>query len=157
MESRRNMPIPGSTFCPTCKEPAILRAKNFHRTSYCQNDHTWHHCAIHHSEVIAGKEPTLTSSIKCHCRLQKPQKEDDAPPYPSSSITTVSQVERDLVQICFELVLTATDDRNLQFFQGKSNDEKAAWVRQKLLDCGFETTPVGMNYGHLLHINRKNR
>lgn len=51
-----------------------------------------------------------------------------------------------LVDLCFDLVLTATSDH---VFCAKSGEEKAQWVADKLKECGFSTTPVGSSWGYL--------
>lgn len=51
-----------------------------------------------------------------------------------------------LVDIAFDLVLTATSDKK---FCKKDNPEKAEWVARQLRLCGFDTFPVGMCWGVL--------
>lgn len=54
--------------------------------------------------------------------------------------------EQELVDICFELVLVATQNKK---FCKKSNEEKAAWVARQLRLCGFDTEPMGASWGVL--------
>ena len=54
-----------------------------------------------------------------------------------------------LVDLCFELVLTITDELHIEEFKIKSNKEKAAWVARQLKSMGFETMPCGMSWGVL--------
>ena len=55
--------------------------------------------------------------------------------------------EQKLIDICFELVLVATQNKK---FCKKSNEEKAAWVARQLRLCGFETEPMGASWGVLV-------
>lgn len=55
--------------------------------------------------------------------------------------------EQKLVDICFELVLVATQNKK---FCKKSDEEKAAWVARQLRLCGFETEPMGASWGVLV-------
>ena len=60
--------------------------------------------------------------------------------------------EQTLVDICFQLVLVATDDRTSDYFKNKTNDEKAEWVRERLRGCGFNVSdPVGSSWGVLVN------
>ena len=52
-----------------------------------------------------------------------------------------------LIDICFELVLVATQNKK---FCKKSNEEKAAWVARQLRLCGFDTEPMGASWGVLI-------
>ena len=61
--------------------------------------------------------------------------------------------EQKLVDICFDLVLTATASPK---FCGLSNEEKALWVSRSLYLCGFETIPVGSSWGILQDETPKN-
>ena len=53
-----------------------------------------------------------------------------------------------LINICFECVLIATDDKYPQLKNG-TDEEKAAWVARQLRLCGFDTEPMGMSWGRL--------
>lgn len=55
--------------------------------------------------------------------------------------------EQKLIDICFELVLVATQNKK---FCKKSNEEKAAWVARQLRLCGFDTEPMGASWGVLI-------
>lgn len=57
--------------------------------------------------------------------------------------------EQKLINICFELVLTATEPRYRNHFAKMDNDGKAAWVAEQLRSCGFDTAPCGSNWGLL--------
>lgn len=58
--------------------------------------------------------------------------------------------EQELVDICFQLVLAARNERNKKFFEGKSNDEITDWVRERLRGCGYEISgPIGISWGIL--------
>lgn len=65
-----------------------------------------------------------------------------------SKITTR---EQELVNICFSLVLTATDLDWIEVFKTLPNEEKADWVREQLRACGFNISEkVGCSWGVLL-------
>lgn len=68
------------------------------------------------------------------------------PSHPVQSTQLEKSNEQKLVDLCFELVLTATQDKK---FCKKSNEEKAAWVADQLRKCGFDTKPVGCSWGVL--------
>lgn len=55
--------------------------------------------------------------------------------------------EQKLVDISFELVSTALS--NPKFFEGKTQEERMAWVADQLKKCGFPTTPAGLSWGVL--------
>lgn len=57
--------------------------------------------------------------------------------------------EQKLIDITFQLVLTATSPRHEEFFKNKSQEEIAAWVTEQLKGCGFCTDPVGSSWGYL--------
>ena len=57
---------------------------------------------------------------------------------------------QELIDICFALVLTATQNKK---FCKKSNEEKAAWVADQLRKCGFYTEPLGASWGVLRSID----
>lgn len=40
----------------------------------------------------------------------------------------------------------ARDDVKSNWFDGKSNDEVMAWVREQCRDCGIDATEVGSSY-----------
>ena len=54
-----------------------------------------------------------------------------------------------LIDICFQCVLTATDDRCYKIKNSKSDEIKAEWVAKQLRGCGFDTEPMGMCWGVL--------
>jgi hypothetical protein len=55
--------------------------------------------------------------------------------------------EQELINIMFEVSLTINSKR--AYFDGKSNEEIAAWVAEQLRGCGFDTQPVGSSWGYL--------
>lgn len=57
--------------------------------------------------------------------------------------------QQKLIDICFQLVLTATDKRHKKFFEKLDNEGKAKWVRDQLLQCGYPTVAVGSSWGVL--------
>lgn len=52
--------------------------------------------------------------------------------------------EQKLVDLCFACVLQAEQ------LAGRTNEEKAEWVRRQLTLCGFPTEPCGMSWGVLM-------
>lgn len=54
-----------------------------------------------------------------------------------------------LIDICFQLVLVATDQNHRKFFYTISDEDKAEWVRTQLKGCGFDTKPCGSSWGVL--------
>ena len=58
----------------------------------------------------------------------------------------VTSREQQLVDICFELVLTSV---NHIWFKDKKIEEVANWVAEKLRDSGFDTQPMGSSWGVL--------
>lgn len=54
--------------------------------------------------------------------------------------------EQKLIDLCFEMVLTATSDKN---FCERSDEVKVKWVRENLAVLGFVTAPCGMSWGVL--------
>lgn len=54
--------------------------------------------------------------------------------------------EQKLINICFELVMTARDWNDFQF---KSYEDLAEWVAKNLRGCGFDTEPCGSSWGVL--------
>lgn len=54
--------------------------------------------------------------------------------------------EQQLVDIAFQLVLTALDSPAIK---KKSTPERAQWVAEQLAACGFPTKPVGSSWGVL--------
>jgi hypothetical protein len=64
--------------------------------------------------------------------------------------------EQKLVDICFELVLTATSSVGRgdvpagDWFKNKTNEQKAEWVADQLRICGFDTVPCGACWGLLV-------
>lgn len=57
--------------------------------------------------------------------------------------------EQKLVDICFDLVLTCLRPESKAFFEQKTDEEKANWVREQLKACGIDTTPIGASFGVL--------
>ena len=63
--------------------------------------------------------------------------------------------EQKLIDICFQLVLTATSqhpDISDEFkakMQGSDNEYKANWVAEQLRACGYDTIPCGASWGVL--------
>lgn len=57
--------------------------------------------------------------------------------------------EQKLVDICFQLVLTATSPKHKDNFKDFTPEEMAAWVSKQLNICGFETEPCGASWGVL--------
>lgn len=60
--------------------------------------------------------------------------------------------QQKLIDICFSLVLTclSEDMKQLEHWRGKSNDEKADWVRENLRGCGFNVSNrIGCSWGVL--------
>ncbi len=57
--------------------------------------------------------------------------------------------QQDLVDICYDLVLTCTEERNIKIFKKMTNEEKAEWVRRQLTNCGFPNHPQGALWGVL--------
>lgn len=55
--------------------------------------------------------------------------------------------EQRLVDIMFELVMIATNDKK---FCKRPRGERMAWVANQLRDCGFDTAPIGMSWGVLI-------
>jgi len=72
-------------------------------------------------------------------------------------MSKISKEEKKLVEICFDLVLTCTDKKTYnEHFKNKNNEEKAAWVKKQLEQCGFELTgPIGSSWGYLKNIKRE--
>ena len=56
--------------------------------------------------------------------------------------------EQKLIDACFELVLVATDPKNI-WFKKKTNEQKAEWVTRELKALGFSTSPCGLSWGVL--------
>ena len=63
-----------------------------------------------------------------------------------------------LVDLCYDLVLTATDEGRgrdgkppARWFRakGRTTEQKAAWVTDQLRGCGFDTSPCGATWGLL--------
>jgi len=54
-----------------------------------------------------------------------------------------------LIDITFQCVLTATDDKCYKIKNAKSDEIKAEWVARQLRGCGFDTKPMGMCWGVL--------
>lgn len=59
------------------------------------------------------------------------------------------EIVNKLIDITFQCVLTATDDRCYKIKNAKSDKIKAEWVAKQLRSCGFDTQPLGMCWGVL--------
>jgi hypothetical protein len=57
--------------------------------------------------------------------------------------------EQKLIDICFELVLTATDPKYNKALLALPIEDRAAWVASNLASCGFKTEPCGASWGVL--------
>ena len=57
--------------------------------------------------------------------------------------------EQLLVDICFQLVLSTTDEKHSKFFEKLCDNEKALWIAEKLRTCGFDTYQCGASWGVL--------
>lgn len=51
--------------CPECGNEPELIAKDFHRTSHCSNNHTWHTC-LQHGTIVSGY-PEKPFGHNCTC------------------------------------------------------------------------------------------
>ena len=54
--------------------------------------------------------------------------------------------EQKLIDIIFEIGLMIHDN---EWFNGKSNEEVAEWIREQLKLCGFDTKPIVSSWGVL--------
>lgn len=54
--------------------------------------------------------------------------------------------EQKLIDIMFEIGLMI---HNNEWFNEKSNEEIAEWIREQLKMCGFDTKPIGSSWGVL--------
>ena len=54
--------------------------------------------------------------------------------------------EQKLIYIIFEIGLMI---HNNEWFNEKSNEEVAEWIRKQLKICGFDTKPIGSSWGVL--------
>jgi hypothetical protein len=61
--------------------------------------------------------------------------------------------EQKLVDICFNVLLHATDPHSFEWFVKATNEQKAEWLREQLKSCGFPTTPCGSSWGVLYDNN----
>lgn len=57
--------------------------------------------------------------------------------------------EQELIDICFQLVLTCLDKKYVKNFIKMSQEQKAEWVAAQLKGCGFSTHPCGSSWGIL--------
>lgn len=57
--------------------------------------------------------------------------------------------EQELIDICFQLVLTCLDKKYVKNFIKMSQEQKAEWVATQLKGCGFPTHPCGASWGIL--------
>lgn len=51
--------------CPTCGKEAVLTARDFNRTSHCEDGHTWHSCCVHKKLVLG--ESKINTVTECTC------------------------------------------------------------------------------------------
>ncbi len=58
--------------------------------------------------------------------------------------------EQKLIDIAFGAVLTVLDDECHEVFRAMDQEERTAWVRDQLADCGFHTQPLGCSHGVLV-------
>lgn len=58
----------------------------------------------------------------------------------------ITEDTQKLIDILFEISLRI---HTHHYFKGKSNKEVAAWIRQKLENLGYPTTPMGISWGAL--------
>lgn len=64
--------------------------------------------------------------------------------------------EQELIDICFQLVLVATEKQHRKFFNKLDNEGKAKWVAEQLEKCGFKTYPCGASWGILEKYEKEN-
>lgn len=59
--------------------------------------------------------------------------------------------EQQLVDICFQIAMTAASDRGLEYFGSGSdkNERICDWVVEQLRECGFPTHQQGSSWGVL--------
>lgn len=55
--------------------------------------------------------------------------------------------DQELVDLCFSMVLAATND---PIFCAKDRGERMAWVANTLRTMGYDTQPMGMMWGRLI-------
>ena len=63
--------------------------------------------------------------------------------------TEMREIAQELIDICFQCVLVATDDKCYKIKNAKNDEIKAEWVARQLRSCGFNTEPMGMSWGVL--------
>lgn len=51
--------------------------------------------------------------------------------------------EQKILDIMMDCIMTT---RHSSWFEGKTNEEVAEWVRLQLSQCGIETVPMGMSW-----------
>lgn len=56
--------------------------------------------------------------------------------------------EQKLVDLCFDIALIISSDKNT-IFKSMSNEQKAEWVAKQLELNGFKTVPCGSSHGVL--------
>jgi len=56
----------------------------------------------------------------------------------------MTQKEQKLISLVFRMVLAATDDK---VFCKKPRGERMAWVANNLRSVGYDTHPIGMEWG----------
>jgi len=57
--------------------------------------------------------------------------------------------EQKLIDICFELVSTATCSKYKNYFEKMTQEQKMEWVADELRENGFDTAPCGLRWGVL--------
>jgi hypothetical protein len=55
--------------------------------------------------------------------------------------------EQKIVDLTFSIAIAM--QMNRRWFKGKSNEEVATWVAEKLRSCGIDTQPMGASWGVL--------
>lgn len=97
-----------------------------------------------------GLVTRLLRDSRAHCEMSKA----DLVACASAKRAHVEMVarmnrEQKLIDIAFALVLTALDERYRDNFARMTQEERAAWVRHQLRECGFDTEPMGASWGVL--------
>jgi hypothetical protein len=60
----------------------------------------------------------------------------------------VELIAQDLIDLTFEIALAIQSNQE-GYFKGKTREEVAKWVAEKLLNCGYPTKPMGCSWGVL--------
>jgi len=77
--------------CPKCNEFPEIVAKNFQRTSYCPNNHTWHTCCKC-KVIVEGDVPKIGSDIGCTCGFDLKENECSVYNFSTGSLDEIFQV-----------------------------------------------------------------